>query len=926
MVRVFTQAALIITAVSISAQPEQPSQASAAVFTNQFIALKIATTGRTASLSEIATGHECLATAKKAVGDAPGGNSARTLERPFASIKINERWFPVSHFEKTNAFWRAEFGDSKVEVDFVIEAHAHSLSMGVASVRGSNIQELKFADFQVNSPENTGALLGAVWNTNFVVCLLGLTKNVHVQAGGNGTLSASLYPEFGFINQNVALLVAPPDKFFPLVEEAEHEFHLPEPRIGGVWAKSGRDVRTSYLFIDLTEQNADEVIRLARLGGFRYVLIYADTWAKSLGSYAINTRNFPRGEQSLEQVIARCHAAGLKAGLHCLTSLVDKFDPLASPRPDERLLSDAGTTLAVDLDATSASVPAVDSLTNVASSRCFATKLGTDVRVDDEIIQYQTIAGPEGSILSNCVRGFAGTRAAPHKAGAPLRHLGERVGSYLADLRTSLKDQMSERIADVVNRCGADMLYLDGGELNDANGPFWRWVSEHQDDICGRLKRDVLIEGSGVTPWTWHWFARMACDDYAALAPKAYLERHKIGELWKTYRQSFLPAELGWWGFFDARPDHPATMADEVDFYATRMIALDSPVSLETRLADLKKNAQTEELLKRLGAYEELRLSGQVPASVRKRLREGEWRRASGNSHAFAPIHYEQRRIDPEQEARFTNSFSAQELRCRFQVMPKLRSFGDKSNVTLFSSPSPVALAPPPLKAPMPGALCKRIEVGKAQQSGAKGTLDLVKHRAPAIKINVGSTTGSNGPPAILNIQLESSAGILRDHYLTLDFTGERTLVLVESNPERVLDELRPAPTNYRFKAALQSFDYSSISAVNIRWMRYQPGDATAALVAIEALAEVEAPLENPRLIVNGVELGLAATLKSGEYMEISGGGISVFDANNQKVGNLALSARLPMVRATENTIRVKSTSQAELLFTLITEGQPLAW
>ena len=48
------------------------------------------------------------------------------------------------------------------------------------------------------------------------------------------------------------------------------------------------------------------------------------------------------------------------------------------------------------------------------------------------------------------------------------------------------------------------------------------------------------------------------------------------------YQRSFMPSELGWWGFLSATPDHPATMPDEVEYYAVRMLALDAPVSLET--------------------------------------------------------------------------------------------------------------------------------------------------------------------------------------------------------------------------------------------------------------------------------------------------------------------------------------------------------
>ena len=152
------------------------------------------------------------------------------------------------------------------------------------------------------------------------------------------------------------------------------------------------------------------------------------------------------------------------------------------------------------------------------------------------------------------------------------------------------------------------MIYFDGGELNSADGPPWYWVGVQQSQIWERSKRDLLVEGSGTTHWTWHIFSRGTCDDYAAVAVKQYLDYHKIGDSWRFYHNNFLPAELGWLGFLQDAPDHPATTPDELEYYAVRMLALDSPVSLETSLSALKANGRTEEMLKLLGEYEQLRL------------------------------------------------------------------------------------------------------------------------------------------------------------------------------------------------------------------------------------------------------------------------------------------------------------------------------
>jgi hypothetical protein len=302
--------------------------------------------------------------------------------------------------------------------------------------------------------------------------------------------------------QRVVLVAAPTAQFLDVVQEVERDFGLPSPKLGGQWAKTSRAVKTGYLFTDLTEANADETIRFAKLGGFEYIMTYDSTWSKSLGSYPINTSNFPGGEAS--QSHRQMSRGGPKVGLHFLTSFVGKNDPLVRPRPDPRLLKDDQATLAADIDEKATDIPATGSLASFPTEGAFYgdAKAGFDIQIDDELIQYRTIGGTGTSTFLKCTRGFAGTSAATHKAGAKVHHLVERYGCYLADLRTTLKGEISERLAGVINRSGFDMVYFDGGECNMANGPFWYWVSQQQHDVCRRVTRELLVQGSGGTAWT----------------------------------------------------------------------------------------------------------------------------------------------------------------------------------------------------------------------------------------------------------------------------------------------------------------------------------------------------------------------------------------------------------------------------------------
>ncbi|MCX7008598.1 MAG: hypothetical protein NTY53_15325, partial [Kiritimatiellaeota bacterium] len=610
----------------------------------------------------------------------------------FFSIKKNGAAFPATALSRDGENFRAEFGTACVSADLKISAQPDFIKIQLVRLSDAEVESLELAHVNLLPLKRNGSWLGAVWDERFAVALLGLSDCVNVTAGGNRVI-ATVYREFGLEGQGVALVATPPARLMAQVQAVEKACGLPSPQLSGAWAKQSQDVRTGYFFSDLTEANADETIRYAKLGGFGYIMTYSGTWSRSLGSYPINTNKFPRGEASLKAVIDKCHAAGLKVGMHMLTSFVGKNDPLVRPKPDARLLKDDHAVLAVDVDAKSPEISATAPLTSFPTEGAYYgdRKAGFDIQLDDELIQYRAIGGAGTNTLLKCVRSFAGTKSAPHKAGAAIHHLVERYGSYLVDLRTTLKGEVSERVAGVINRCGFDMIYFDGGECNSANGPSWYWVSQQQRDVCERVRRPLLVQGSGGTPWTWHWFARGCCDDFAAVAPKQYLD-------WR------------WWGFLAWAPHQPATTPDEVEFYAIRMLALDSSVALETHLTALTQNGRTEEMLQLLGSYERLRLGTGVTAAVREQLATGEWHRV-GN--AFLPIRYDTTRIGSGEERIITNAFAAQPFQFRLQCVPALALPGATTNRVLLHAATPLVLPPPERRTAMPGALAARIEFTK---------------------------------------------------------------------------------------------------------------------------------------------------------------------------------------------------------------------
>jgi hypothetical protein len=844
----------------------------------------------------------------------------------FAAVRKSGALFSASLAERHGEILHVTFGTSGISADYRITAFADYLIVELVAIRGDGIEEVRL--MQVDVPlKNSGDLLAVRWDDEFTVSLMGLSPRVNSRVTGQ-LIVASVYPGFATVGERVAIIATPTARFLEVVRRLEHDFGLPSPTIGGTWAKVSEEIRTSYLFTDLTEANASETIRYAKLGGFRYILVYAAVWSTSLGSYPINTRNYPRGEESLKAVIDKCHAAGLKVGMHMLTSFVGKDDPLVRPKPDHRLLKDGQATLSRDLSATATEMIAT---TEPIGMQVPDAVYGpaNDILIDDEIIHYGQI---DGAKFIRCVRGFAGTEAAGHKAGAKMHHLAERVGSYLADLRTPLKDLISDRVAGVINRCGFDMIYFDGGEVNAANGPAWYWLGPQQAQIWEKSKRELLVQGSGMTGWTWHIFARGACDDYSAVAVKQYLDYHKIADTWRAYRNSFVAAELGWWGFLQDSPDHPATIPDEVEYYAVRMLALNTPVSLETNLPALKANGRTEEMLELLRRYEELRLGGTVPKSVRDRLSKGEWHMTkSGEFHA---VRYDPQRVAVPGPITFQNEFGEQPLKFRLQVTPRPAPAGDPLSIVLLRAQPAIDVPQPDANATMPGQMAWHLELSKPAPELPSGLLvrpegagdktsshgiNLTKHRALVVGLSVDRPVRDAGETAVLNIQLEAAGKTYRDYYVDLNFSGPKTVSLFEPGTNRTLAEFRPAAANYPFKAAMYGFDYGNIVALNLRWMRYPRGSGVHCRINfVEALWEQSIALTDIGISTSTASLSIPGGMKTGDYAEYWGEGpLRIFDHNGVLLKNAAVS-QSPVANAGLNQLALKATGSGQAIFTAI--------
>lgn len=409
------------------------------------------------------------------------------------------------------------------------------------------------------------------------------------------------------------LLAAPRERFMEVMERFEEAAGLPCPRPGGVWNKRSPWIKRSYLFITrFNESQLEPVIAMARRGGFDMILMGQESWAKATGHYDINLNHFPGGLEALARTFRRFREAGFHAGLHFLGPSIYPPDPYLAPVPDLRLVRDAEVPLATDVDDNTGV------LLTEAPPQAFPvedggyTGEGTVVQVDDELISYGERSVQEPFGLFGCKRGLLGTMAASHVKGRPVRHLKRSYGYFLFDMDTSLLDEVSSNFARVANACDIDMIYFDGSER--LQGDHWYYNAKLHKAFFDKLARkDILIQASSFSHYSWHILARSAsADGHGDL--KGYLDERSPA--FDSFKQNGMPLDIGWYYGYDT-----SCTPDMYEYILGATIGYDSSMSFQVSLEAASRHPFTGEILDLIARYEGLRLSGRVPEAMRARLR-----------------------------------------------------------------------------------------------------------------------------------------------------------------------------------------------------------------------------------------------------------------------------------------------------------------
>ena len=843
------------------------------------------------------------------------------------------------------------FGSGQEEVVLGVKVHDRYLTFEVLAAAGGGVQSLVFLELPVRKGYVSSGMSGATAGNDWAVCLRELNLQTEVTLGGSPPAArASCQAGYGLVGAKSALVVAHPGALRAVLREMVRAEGVPQSILGGPWALDAESNRGSYLFAHPSEKDADAWIELGKRGGF--TCLHHDEWPRSLGHYEPDPRLFPSGIEGVKAFVRKVHAAGMKAGMHTLTGCIGTIDAWVTPVPDRRLDADAAYTLAENMDEKADAILTAEKPQDHDIIWSYAGG-GNALRIGAEIIQYAALsqAAPFGFL--KCTRGAFGTRRGRHRKGEPVYHLRQRYTAFYPDERSTLVDEVAGAIARVFNECEFDQIYMDGSEGMGSRHA----VQTMRNAIYARLKRPAIVEASEWGHWSWYYHSRMGAWDHPHWGLKRFVDRH-VADI-ATYRLGALvQAQLGWWAVLGPGPANRAATEDEMEYFCCKSLAYDAPWSLlMPGLLTAPANARMLEYITMAGWYERLRLANYFPEPVLKQLRaagrEFHLEQADKGGWQLRPndclVHKVTGLGNGTDTWTVNNRFGRQSARLRLEALFAAEPYDSADSVLVADILKPAAFTVARDAAGVTHVVRRSTEHVRAGEASLCYTATNTRASAmgawaqaglrftPYLDLRQGDSLGAwihgDGKGAVLNLQLVTPREYSRayaEHYVTLDFRGWRYFELPFR--ERDADKYHECEWPYfdLYGIFRNPLDTHHVSELNLYLNNLPANDTvTVCLSPLRALRTRRVELTKPAIEINGRALAIPATLRSGDYVELSArDGCRLYDEHGSLRERIALGGKTPLLRAGENRLRFACAAPAGINaraeVTLITAGPPL--
>ena len=388
-----------------------------------------------------------------------------------------------------------------------------------------------------------------------------------------------------------------------------------------------------------TPQNFDEILGMARRGGFSMFMLYYSCFTKHalekgywvLPNYVWDDA-WTRKEKDLDDILAKIKGVGMTPGLHVLQTFVGFGSPYVTPVADPRLGVKRRFTLA----------QAVPASGEVGELRVFENPVDAPMYDRTRVLKFGgELFSYEGYVAEPPYR-FTGVKRCCHETRAVAHPYGEVGGvldvceyagvSCYVDQNTDLQDEIAAKIADLYNR-GFEFIYFDGSE--GVNPPCNINVSLAQWRVTRRFKRPpIFTEGAAKSHFGWHMQAGAnAFDVFPPEIFKEMIVKHPQAEA-PMMAKEMTRLDFGWWGvrlpgdevvLKNKLPFRKVktvgTQPDMWEFGTSRAAAWDCPATIMLDPSLIGRHPRRDDLLEVMRRWEDVRSKDWLTPEMKEALK-----------------------------------------------------------------------------------------------------------------------------------------------------------------------------------------------------------------------------------------------------------------------------------------------------------------
>jgi hypothetical protein len=499
---------------------------------------------------------------------------------------------------------------------------------------GTPIDETLFVQLPVRNRKNFGEWLNVMWDEGVAVNVLATDPHTRIDAAacsGYRLFQAGTVADVQLESAGAALITTEPKHLLDRIDRVEVDFNLPR----GAESRRRKEYRSSYYeVLKMTPKDADQHIHFAKMGGFRLMQIYHPAFTDSLGHFPWRPE-YPGKIADLQQITAKINKEGMIPGFHVLYTMTTVNDSYVTPIPDSRLSLRRSFTLAESIDATATTITIEENprIFNIGGNKRIVSDGGAPfhdqqkvqtLRIQNELIHYDTYTSNPPYRFEGCVRGAFGTRPATHEMSSRVGLLdmySPTMVRYSQD--TSIQAEVAARLQAIYEQAGFKFMYFDGAE--DVPAPFWYTVSRAQLILQNGLKPPPLFaEGACKSHFSWHMLTRAnAFDIFKPEVVKAATRAYCVEEI-KRVVNDFSSIDFGWLGYWAPTKESTGTQPDMLEYVTSVAAAWNCTIALFGDLPALEAHPRTADNLEVIRRWEEVRAQAWLTEDQKISLRNVE--------------------------------------------------------------------------------------------------------------------------------------------------------------------------------------------------------------------------------------------------------------------------------------------------------------